>query len=57
MGAGGARGRVIGSGAGDNVREGEWERVEHETMRKREGYWERVERETMCEREGEWERL
>ena len=36
-------------------REGEWERVERETVREREGEWQRVERETVREREGEWE--
>ena len=34
-------------------REGEWKRVERDTVREREGEWERVERETVREWEGE----
>ena len=36
---------MTAGGAGDSAPEGEWERVERETVREGEGEWERVERE------------
>ena len=48
------RGLVGEGGAEDSAREGEWERVERETVREWEGEWQRVERETVREWEGDW---